>query len=90
VKGGHLTGDELVDLLVTPTGTTHFTRPRLLTRATHGTGCTLSAAITAGLALDLPLHTAVPRALDYLQSAMRAAPGLGGGHGPVWHGAANG
>lgn len=86
VKGGHLPGDELVDLLVTPQGTTRFARPRLATRATHGTGCTLSAAITAGLARDLPLDAAVPRALDYLQAAMRAAPGLGGGNGPVRHG----
>jgi hydroxymethylpyrimidine/phosphomethylpyrimidine kinase len=86
VKGGHLAGNELVDLLVTPAGTTRFTRPRLDTRATHGTGCTLSAAITAGLALGLTLDATVPRALDYLQAAMRAAPGLGGGHGPVGHG----
>ncbi len=90
VKGGHLAGSELVDLLVTPGGTHTFTRPRLATRATHGTGCTLSAAITAGLARGLPLDAAVPRALDYLQAAMRAAPGLGGGHGPVWHQTATG
>jgi hydroxymethylpyrimidine/phosphomethylpyrimidine kinase len=86
VKGGHLAGNALVDMLVTPEGTTRFTRPRLDTRATHGTGCTLSAAITAGLAQGLTLAATVPRALDYLQAAMRAAPGLGGGHGPVWHG----
>ncbi len=86
VKGGHLRSDILVDILVTPDGVHRFTRPRLATRATHGTGCTLSAAITAGLALGRPLLMAVTQALDYLQAAMRAAPGLGAGHGPVWHG----
>ncbi|MDZ4259637.1 MAG: bifunctional hydroxymethylpyrimidine kinase/phosphomethylpyrimidine kinase [Gemmatimonadales bacterium] len=86
IKGGHLEGNQLVDLLVTPAGTTSFLHKRLDTRATHGTGCTLSAAITAGLALGATLDATVPRALEYLQAAMRAAPGLGGGHGPVWHG----
>lgn len=86
VKGGHLAGDELVDLLVTPSGTTRFAHPRQATTSTHGTGCTLSAAITAGLALGRSLEDAVADALDYLQRAIAAAPGLGGGHGPVWHG----
>jgi len=86
VKGGHLSGDELVDLLVMPSGTTRFAHPRLATTSTHGTGCTLSAAITAGLALGHTLEDAVADALDYLQRAIAAAPGLGGGHGPVWHG----
>lgn len=86
IKGGHLEGKDLVDLLVTPDGTVRYPHPRLDTRATHGTGCTLSAAITAGLALGATLDITVPRALAYLQAAMQAAPGLGGGHGPVWHG----
>lgn len=86
VKGGHLASDILVDVLVTTDGVERYTRPRLATRATHGTGCTLSAAITAGLALDLPLDVAVDGALRYLQAAIRAAPGLGRGQGPVWHG----
>lgn len=86
VKGGHLKSDILVDILVTPDGVHRFTRPRLATRATHGTGCTLSAAITAGLALGRPLPLAVSNGIDYLQSAIRAAPELGAGHGPVWHG----
>ncbi len=86
VKGGHLDSDILVDILVTADGVERYTRPRLHTRATHGTGCTLSAAITAALALGHDLHHAVPQALDYLQAAIRAAPGLGAGHGPVWHG----
>jgi hydroxymethylpyrimidine/phosphomethylpyrimidine kinase len=85
MKGGHLPGDEMVDLLVTPAGVRRFARPRLDTTSTHGTGCTLSAAVTAGLALDRDLETAVSDALDFVHRAMRAAPGLGGGHGPLNH-----
>lgn len=88
VKGGHLIGDIMTDVLVTPAGLRHFTRPRLATSSTHGTGCTLSAAITAGLALGRPLQTAVADALDYLYRALQSAPGLGGGHGPLNHRAA--
>lgn len=86
VKGGHLASDILVDILVTPDGTQSYAHPRLHTRATHGTGCTLSAALTAQLARGIALAQAVPAALAYLDAAMRAAPGLGQGHGPVWHG----
>jgi hydroxymethylpyrimidine/phosphomethylpyrimidine kinase len=85
VKGGHLTGDELTDVLVTPGGIRHFTRARLATSSTHGTGCTLSAAITAGLALGHDLEAAVDAALDYVHRAIAGAPGLGGGHGPLNH-----
>jgi hydroxymethylpyrimidine/phosphomethylpyrimidine kinase len=85
VKGGHLAGDELTDVLVSAGGTRHFVRPRIATSSTHGTGCTLSAAITAGLALGRPLETAVGDALDYVYRAIAAAPKLGGGHGPLDH-----
>jgi hydroxymethylpyrimidine/phosphomethylpyrimidine kinase len=85
VKGGHLAGAELVDLLITPGGVTRFTHAWLDTTSTHGTGCTLSAAVTAGLALGRPLAQAVEDALDYLHRAIAEAPGLGGGHGPVGH-----
>jgi len=85
VKGGHLASDILVDVLVTRDGVERYTRTRLATRATHGTGCTLSAAITAGLALGRELELAVADALDFLQRAIRAAPGLGAGNGPVDH-----
>jgi len=85
VKGGHLSGDEVVDVLVTPTEVRHFHHPRIATTSTHGTGCTLSAAITAGLALGRPLERAVEDALDFVHRAMAAAPGLGGGHGPLNH-----
>ena len=85
VKGGHLTGDTVTDILVTPEGVRRFTRPRIPTGSTHGTGCTLSAAITAGLALGRPLETAVADALDFVHRAIARAPGLGGGHGPLDH-----
>ena len=58
---------------------------RQFTRHTHGTGCTLSAGITTNLALGLALPLAVERARDYVQAAIRAAPGLGSGAGPLEH-----
>lgn len=85
IKGGHLDGASLVDILVTPGGTARFERPRITTTSTHGTGCTLSAAITAGLALGRPLERAVADALDFVARAIAAAPGLGSGHGPLNH-----
>ncbi|HET7297040.1 MAG TPA: bifunctional hydroxymethylpyrimidine kinase/phosphomethylpyrimidine kinase [Gemmatimonadales bacterium] len=85
VKGGHLLGDDVVDVLVDETGVHRFARPRLDTSSTHGTGCTLSAAIVAGLALGRPLERAVSDGLDFVHRAMAAAPGLGRGHGPLNH-----
>ncbi len=88
VKGGHLTGDEIVDVFVSDGAVRRFTRPRIDTTSTHGTGCTLSAGITAGLALGRPLERAVADALDFVHRAIAAAPGLGrgpGGHGPLNH-----
>lgn len=85
VKGGHLGGDEVTDLLLTSAGVRHYRRPRLVTTSTHGTGCTLSAAVTAGLALGRPLERAVEDALDFVHRAIAAAPGLGAGHGPLDH-----
>jgi hydroxymethylpyrimidine/phosphomethylpyrimidine kinase len=87
MKGGHGAGAQCTDLLVTPNGTLHFTAPRIATRNTHGTGCTLSAAIAASLAQGMELAAAVTRAHAYLQGAIAAADGLavGSGHGPVHH-----
>jgi hydroxymethylpyrimidine/phosphomethylpyrimidine kinase len=85
VKGGHLGGDTITDVLVTPGGVRHFTHPRIETRSLHGTGCTLSAAITAGLALGRPLESAVADGLDFVHRAIAAAPGLGAGNGPLNH-----
>jgi hydroxymethylpyrimidine/phosphomethylpyrimidine kinase len=86
IKGGHLASDILVDVLVTPDRVQRYTRKRIVTRATHGTGCTLSAAITAAMANGLALDEAVPAAIDYVQAAIRAAWGLGSGDQPLWHG----
>ncbi len=87
VKGGHLEGDEIVDVLVQGGTARRFTHPRIDTTSTHGTGCTLSAGITAGLALGRPLEQAVADALDFVHRAIAAAPGLGrgSGHGPLNH-----
>lgn len=86
LKGGHLAGSEIVDVLYDGMTFREWSRPKLRTTNTHGTGCTLSAAIAAGLALGQPLESAVGDALAYLQRAIAAAPNLGGGSGPVNHG----
>jgi hydroxymethylpyrimidine kinase/phosphomethylpyrimidine kinase len=85
IKGGHLGDDTITDVLVTPSGVERFTHPRIDTTSSHGTGCTLSAAITAGLALGRPLEMAVAHGLDFVHRAIEAAPGLGAGHGPLNH-----
>jgi hydroxymethylpyrimidine/phosphomethylpyrimidine kinase len=85
LTGGHLTGDRLVDLLATEHGVENFSSPRIHTRHTHGTGCTLASAIAAGLAQGLSLRDAVIRARAYVHAAIAAAPGYGAGHGPINH-----
>ena len=85
VKGGHLADDMLVDLLVTPDGIRRFSHARIRTTSTHGTGCTLSAAITAGLASGRTLEAAVEAGLEYVVRAIASAPGLGAVHGPLNH-----
>lgn len=88
MKGGHGQGARCVDLLIVRNGETlRLEAPRRATRNTHGTGCTLSAAIAAGLARRQSLETAVRAAHAYLQGAIAAADGLavGTGHGPVHH-----
>lgn len=85
IKGGHLEGPELVDILYDGTRVRTFRRPRLPTRSTHGTGCTLSAAIAAGLAHGEPLDVAVDHALDFVHRAIATAPELGRGNGPLNH-----
>jgi hydroxymethylpyrimidine/phosphomethylpyrimidine kinase len=85
LKGGHLPGTQVIDLLATDKGITEFRAPRVATRHTHGTGCTLASAVAAGLAQGMTLHAAVARAHAYVQTAIRSAPGLGGGHGPLNH-----
>ena len=85
MKGGHLEGGRVVDLLITPSGETLFEAGRIDTRHTHGTGCTLASACAAGLAQGLNLEAAVARAWAYVQEAIARAPGLGAGHGPLDH-----
>ena len=87
LKGGHLAGDGSDDLLLTAAGATWLIAARYPGKNTHGTGCTLSAAITAGLAKGLPLHEAVQAAKDYIGAAIAAADLLhvGHGHGPLHH-----
>jgi hydroxymethylpyrimidine/phosphomethylpyrimidine kinase len=84
VKGGHLGGDA-TDVLFYQGECLEFTSPRIATRNTHGTGCTLSAAITASLASGYDLPDAVERAKRYITAAIRSNPGLGAGSGPLDH-----
>jgi hydroxymethylpyrimidine/phosphomethylpyrimidine kinase len=86
VKGGHAKGSRVVDLLSTPHGETLFEGERSKSRHTHGTGCTLAAAAAAGLALGLGLEDAVAQAWAFTAEAIRRAPRLGRGRGPLDHG----
>jgi hydroxymethylpyrimidine/phosphomethylpyrimidine kinase len=87
VKGGHGSGAESVDLLIEPKRFTRLVADRIATRNTHGTGCTLSSAIAAGLAKGLDLAEAVRTAKDYVTAALTAANRIevGSGQGPVHH-----
>jgi hydroxymethylpyrimidine/phosphomethylpyrimidine kinase len=86
VKGGHLGGSVVTDMLLDREGVAEFRAPRIETRHTHGTGCTLSSAIATGLAQGLSLREAIARAHAYVQEAIRSAPGFGQGYGPLGHG----
>jgi len=83
IKGGHLDGNELVDLLIGQAGRAEFRHPRIDTDHTHGTGCTFASAVAARLAQGAELIDAVAQAHDYVQRAIRNAPGLGQGNGPL-------
>ena len=85
IKGGHLPGETVSDVLVTAGDVRVWEGPRIATRHTHGTGCTLASAIAAGLAQGLGVASAVERARTYVQRAIASAPGLGRGHGPLDH-----
>jgi len=86
MKGGHVDGETVTDLLIHAGGETTFSGPRVATRHTHGTGCTLASACAVGLAQGMPLTDAVARAWGYVAEAIRHAPGFGGGAGPLGHG----
>lgn len=85
VKGGHLKTDAAIDILFDGRQVVELRAERIETRHTHGTGCTFAAAIAANLALGLPLLAAASRAKAYLTEAIRRAPGIGAGHGPLGH-----
>ena len=87
IKGGHANGAESVDVLLDEEGFARFGSPRIETRNTHGTGCTLSSAIGAGLAKGMALREAVAAAKDYIAAAIAASDNLriGHEHGPVHH-----
>ena len=85
IKGGHLTDDTLTDILLTQSEEKFYSSPRLKTVHTHGTGCTLASAVAAGIAQGLELQIATDRARKYVFEAIRSAPGLGAGHGPLNH-----
>ena len=85
VKGGHIAGDVVRDVLLTNDGYRVFESPRIDTKATHGTGCTLASAIAAYNAQGEPLEPSVEKARAYLMEAIRRAPGFGQGHQPLGH-----
>ncbi len=85
IKGGHVPGPIVTDLLLTADQNLVFEDHRIESRHTHGTGCTLASAIAAGLALGLGLTTAVEVARTYVREAIRRAPGFGAGCGPMDH-----
>lgn len=85
IKGGHLPEGPAADLLCTPEGQEWLEAPRIATQHTHGTGCTFSAAITAGLASGMALRDAVRQAKAFISLAIEKAPRLGMGHGPTNH-----
>jgi hydroxymethylpyrimidine/phosphomethylpyrimidine kinase len=87
IKGGHGTGENSVDVLLDERGCVEFSAPRIETHNTHGTGCTLSSAIAAYLALGMDLRSSVQLAKDYVTCAIKRADllNVGHGHGPLWH-----
>jgi hydroxymethylpyrimidine/phosphomethylpyrimidine kinase len=87
IKGGHRSGPESVDFLVERGRCLRLAAPRVATKNTHGTGCTLSSAIAAGLAEGLSLEAAVQRAKEFVSAAIAAADRLavGSGRGPLHH-----
>ena len=87
IKGGHGQGAESIDYLIRDGGTLAMAAPRIATKNTHGTGCSLSSAIAAGLAKGEQLETAVRNAKDWVSAAIAAADrlGIGSGHGPIHH-----
>jgi hydroxymethylpyrimidine/phosphomethylpyrimidine kinase len=86
IKGGHADGPIITDRLLTQAGeSARWTDSRIETTSTHGTGCTLASGIATGLGQGMTLEAAIERARRFVRAALLAAPGLGGGHGPMGH-----
>ena len=85
LKGGHMDGKVVRDILVTNNQIRSYENLRINTRHTHGTGCTLASSIAAGIANGLPIEAAVEQAEWFLHKAIETAPKIGGGHGPINH-----
>ncbi|MGB5092790.1 MAG: bifunctional hydroxymethylpyrimidine kinase/phosphomethylpyrimidine kinase [Parvibaculum sp.] len=83
LKGGHMASEMIFDVLATDDSIEVMMSPRIETRHTHGTGCTLASAIAALYAQGVPLRDAVEMARDYVHEAIKTAPGFGAGHGPL-------
>ncbi len=90
VKGGHIEGKNIVDILATHEGTHMMSAPRIHSRHTHGTGCTMASAVAALLAQGMPIELAVQEAREFVFEAIKTAPKLGKGNGPLNHGLAMG
>ena len=86
MKGGHLEGKSVFDVLVSEEGANIMSGPRIHSRHTHGTGCTLASAVAANMALGMPLDEAVMSAREFVYQAIKFAPKLGQGNGPLNHG----
>ena len=85
VKGGHLPDGTALDILFDGSGFSRFTAPRILTKNSHGTGCTFASAIATFLSQGEPLPRAIARAKEFVTAAIRLSQPLGKGHGPVNH-----
>ena len=83
VKGGHLAGETVIDVLVDGSGVHVFSAPRIAGTSTHGTGCTLASAIATGLAQGMTLQDAIARAREFVREAIRTGYALGHGTGPI-------
>jgi len=90
MKGGHLKGKSVVDVLVSEEGANIMSGPRIRSRHTHGTGCTLASSVAACMALGAPLEQAIMTAREFVFQAIKTAPKLGEGNGPLNHGLASG
>ena len=86
MKGGHLAGKTVIDILVSAEGNQIMTSPRIDSRNTHGTGCSLASGIAALLARGLDMGEAVSEAREFVHEAIKTAPGIGAGNGPLNHG----